>query len=1216
MTKTLSIALVSIFLLALLAAGGSPTNPQEAARLNNIGVAYMNQQLFEKGLKTFEAAEANDPSLRVATVNRGVALLNLQRGAEAKALLENEVKNNPKDAHAWYNLGLYYKSSADAGSAIEAFRRVTEIDPGDADTWYFLGSTYAQVKRFPEAIDALEHALKIDPRHASAEFGLARAYQQSGQADPAHDAMKKFQYITQNKLGSPISLSYGEQGKYSRAEDSPMAVEKVPAEIAVKFVDVTKEAGLSGIARKAHTGKVRYPKDWIESVGPGACFLDYNNDGLIDVFIPDEGPSGGLVLYQNLGNGRFEDVTEKAGLDPHLHGIGCTAGDYDNDGATDLAVSLDDRIALLHNEKNGTFKDVAKAAGVKSDRRIYPPDYHPNIITPYDLHNFGLTFVDYDHDGDLDLYAVRYGSQESSGWMMGMDAMWRNNGNGSFTEVTESLGLGSLLAEALDGAMGAIGTDYNNDRAVDLVVTDDGPTIFENPREGKFPRRRPWSTPMPAKVTSVTVLDFNHDGWMDFAFTHSGAPGITLWRNNHGKSFDRVPLPETNWAHAYGVAAIDYDNDGWVDLVAVGETKDGKGEVHLFRNLGPDGFKDVTVETGLDKIQLKEPRAIIVGDYDNDGAADLLITQNHGPAVLLHNEGGNKNNSLRLALKGLNDNKSAIGTKVEVFSDGIRQKFEVYGSSGYLGQNSPYLTIGLGQAKVADVVRLTWPTGVLQDEIAVAANTPQNIQELDRRGSSCPTLFAWNGTHYELVGDMLGAGVVGHWIAAGEGKVVPQGLKPASFHARNGTAEAVTYPNPISETASKTVRNIARPTESIKLDRTSLREKDESHPSQNQGRVGHPMLSFRFMEPLEESVYLDQVQLLAVDHPADVDVYPNEYFASNPPYPPFKVVFSRDARPPAGAWDEHGHDVLPDLLAHRYFGDFKVLSFQGFTEPHSLELDLGEPYRGGPLWLLMHGEIEYYSATSMYAADQAHLRPFAPYVEAQVSSADGAKGKWVRVVDDMGFPAGGARTMTADLTGKLPPGTQRIRITTNLQIYWDNILISRTSQDQTARLTPVPLARADLSFHGFPLKIEDQPPGNVKYIYEKASATGPYTRPAGAYTRYGDVRPLLESVDDKFVVFGSGDEVALDFDPAKLPALPRGWVRDYFFVANGYEKDMDFYAYHGDTVEPLPFRDMRAYPYPGQSFPSDAEHLNYLLEYNTRFMSGNEASGYSFQYPK
>ena len=181
----------------------------------------------------------------------------------------------------------------------------------------------------------------------------------------------------------------------------------------------------------------------------------------------------------------------------------------------------------------------------------------------------------------------------------------------------------------------------------------------------------------------------------------------------------------------------------------------------------------------------------------------------------------------------------------------------------------------------------------------------------------------------------------------------------------------------------------------------------------------------------------------------------------------------------------------------------------------------------------MHGEIEYFSATSMYAADQAHFRPFAPYVEAQVSTGSSTvndgKGKWVRVVDDMGFPAGGARTMTADLTGKLPPGTRRIRITTNLQIYWDSILINRTSQDnsqnQSGRLTPVPLARADLNFHGFPLKIEDQPPGNVRYIYEKTSATGPYTRPAGAYTRYGDVRPLLDSVDDKFVVFGSGDKL-------------------------------------------------------------------------------------------
>jgi len=1182
MAKTLAFALFCVALLALMAANGSPSNPQEAGRLNNIGVAYMNQQLFEKALKAFEEAAATDPTLEVTTMNRGVALLNLQRVDEAKALLEKAVKDNPKDAHAWYNLGLYSKNSADASAAVDAFHRVTEIDPNDADTWYFLGSTYAQLKQFPEAIAAFERALKLDPHHASAQFGLARAYQQSGQADPAHEAMRKFQYITQNKLGAPISLTYGEQGRYSRAEESPFVVEKVPPEIPVKFVDVTQIAGIVSKPSPSGGGELA------SFLGSGACFLDYDNDGQIDLLLADNGPQGGLTLLHNVG-GRFEDVTNKAGLDSTMHGTGCTVGDYDNDGFADIVLTASGRVLLLHNEKNGTFKDVTATSGIKTDGFA-----------------LGVTFIDYDHDGDLDLYVTRsnmvpvlVGGGPSNHPLAHValgrpgdrpaatNLMWRNNGNQTFTDVTDSTGL-----SVAGGGLAAVGSDYNNDRAVDIAATilksepRDGRTLFENPREGRFLIRQPWSESSPYNPLGIAALDFNHDGWMDLAFTQMGPP--TLLENRQGKSFDPVSLPRTNdWVNSYGVAAIDYDNDGWVDLVAVGETQDGNGEVRLFRNLGPDGFKDVTAETGLDKIQLRGPRAIIAGDYDNDGAVDLLITQNRGPAVLLRNEGGNKNNSLRLAPKGLNDNKSAIGTKVEVFSDGNRQKFEVYGSSGYLGQNSPYLTIGLGKAKEADVVRMLWPTGVLQDEIGVAANKLQNITELDRRGSSCPTLFAWDGREYRLVGDMLGAGVVGHWIAARENEIE---------------------------------RDIPRPTEAIKLDRASLRQKDGK-------------LSFRFMEPLEESVYLDQVELLAVDHPANVDVYPNEYFASNPPYPPFQVVLSNinDEHPPAGAWDEHGHDVLPDLLGHRYFGDFKVLSFTGFAEPHRLELDLGEAYHGGPLWLLMHGEIEYYSATSMYAADQAGLRPFPPYVEAFVAakseseneSADKSerdgKGKWVRVVDDMGFPAGGARTMTADLTGKLPPGTRRIRITTNLQIYWDSILISRTdqdnSQDQNARLTPVFLARAELKFHGFPLKIEDLPPGNVKYIYEKTSATGPYTRPAGAYTRYGDVRTLLESIDDKFVVFGSGDEVALDFDPRTLPPSPHGWVRDYFFVAHGYEKDMDFYAYRGDTVDPLPFRNMGTYPYPGKTFPSDAEHLNYLLDYNTRFMSGDEATGYSFHYP-
>jgi len=1165
----MNLKISSVLLATLLAALGlvtpaSQPNPVEAARLNNLGCAYMNQQLFEKGLKEFQQAVEADPTLAIARLNEGVAYLNLQKVDEAKAALDEAIKRDPKSPNAWYNLGLLSKNTGEAQAAVENFKRVTEIDPNDADTWYFLGTSYVQAKQFPQAIEAFQHALKINPLHASAEFGLSRAYQQSSDVEHAREHLKKFQYITQNKIGSPMSLAYGEQGQYSRAVESPSAVLKAPAPIKVQFVDATKEAGIES--------RVTDPQPEAKggvSLGPGACFLDYDNDGKVDLFLPAYGVQGRLSLYHNVGEGRFEDVTAKAGLDPKIGAFECTSGDYDNDGFSDLVFTTNKGLVVMHNEHNGTFKDMTSAAGLKQEGWM-----------------FGIAFVDYDHDGDLDLFVG------------GSTALWQNNGNGTFTFVTQERLYSREGAVMASGNM--LGSDINNDRAVDMVVatTADSPEILLNPREGKFQGLR-WESSTPKFLQGVAALDFDHDGWMDLAFTSMSTPALTLWRNNHAKSFDSVKLPDTNWVRAFGVAAFDYDNDGWVDLVAAGETKDGKGEVRLFRNLGPEGFKDVTSDVGLDKIHFESPRAIITGDYDNDGTTDLLITQNHGPAILLRNEGANKNHWLKLSLKGLNDNKSAIGTKVEVFSGGNRQKFEIYGSNGYLGQNSTDIVVGLGDSKQADVVRMLWPTGVLQDEIEVAGDKQQNYLEIDRRGSSCPTLFAWNGERYEFVADMLGAGVVGHWIGPNQ-------------------------------------RDIPRPVEFVKIPTGMVQEKSTQVLRTTNDQRPTTTLSFRFMEPLEEAVYLDQVRLMAVDHPANVDVYPNEYFASNPPYPEFKVVVSRDAKPPAAAFDEHGHNVLPDLLAHRYFGDFEMTQFQGFAKPHSLTLDLGKSYNGGPLWLLLHGEVEYFSANSMYAASQSGLQAFAPYVEALL-----ADGSWKRVIDDMGFPAGGPRTMTADLTGKLPQGTRKIRLTTNLQIYWDNILIDRTAQPAQSptngrhrersrisgeakelpnhgpdfNLTAIPLSRANLQFHGYPLKIEGKPAGNVDYIYEKTSVTGPYTRPFGTYTRYGDVMPLLTDTDDKLAVFGSGDEVQLDFDPSGLPALPKGWVRDYFFAANGYEKDMDFYAAEGNYVAPLPFLSMGDYPYgPPKTFPLDDAHVNYLLEYNMRHMSGNEQRGYWFDY--
>ncbi|HLK32506.1 MAG TPA: FG-GAP-like repeat-containing protein, partial [Terriglobales bacterium] len=713
----------------------------QANRLNNLGVGYLNQQNFKKGLEYFRQARAADPALLTAKVNEGIALYNLQQLAQARAILLEVVKADPKEAHAWYNLGLLYRGDNQPKEALNAFQHAAAIVPKDADSHYFQGTVYMQLQQYAPAIEEFQRTLQLDAFHASAEFGLARAYQQSGNIKEARARLAKFQQITKSKLGAAMSVAYGNQGPLSLAESSSATVEAVPAQIRVRFLDMTKEAGLA-VLPQTPSAK---PAGLAGSAGPGACLLDYDNDGNIDMFVAGGGREGGMSLYHNLGEGKFADVTQAVGLDPKMPAISCAAGDYDNDGLTDLAVGFNGHVALYHNQKGAKFTDVTQAAGIHTDGLP-----------------MGMTFIDYDHDGDLDLYVTR-GAEDSAGQARKTNnVLWRNDGNSTFTDVTGATGLGGS-----GSSTGAVGTDFNNDRAIDFVVTGLQTSVYTNPREGQFLVEQPWQS-APGPVAGVAVFDFDKDGWMDLAFTHAEQPALTLWRNVEGEKAERVPLPKLDWTAAWGVAAFDYDNDGWIDLAAVGETKDGRGEVRLFRNEGAKGFKDVSAQVGLDKVQLHDPRALVTGDFWGDGSTDLLITQNGGPPVLLRNEGANRNHWLRIALKGLNDNKSSIGTKVEVFAGALHQKFEIQGGSGYLGQNSPEIIAGLGAETSADVVRMTWPTGVVQDEVQIAADKQENILEIDRRGSSCPTLFAWDGQHYQFIADMIGAGVVGHWVGPGE----------------------------------------------------------------------------------------------------------------------------------------------------------------------------------------------------------------------------------------------------------------------------------------------------------------------------------------------------------------------------------------------------------------------------------------------------------------
>jgi tetratricopeptide (TPR) repeat protein len=1115
-----------LLIMGVSLCGAQTRHNPEAIRLNNRGVALMGQQLTERAAASFAAALQKDPKLAQAAVNEGIALLALQKLDEAKSSLRKAIELDPNNPQAWYNLGLAQHAGNELADALASFQRAVKLDPRDADSLYFAGACYQEMGQYDNAIAAFQKALVINPLHASAEFALARSLQRTGRTAEAKEHFKTFQHLTGAKISSALGLAYGEQGRYSTATpiEEPEAAQQpmIPVKLIAQPMISAESAQTF-----ATTG--------------GACMMDVTGSGQMDLVLMQSGAHAIRVLH-NRGDGSFEELdAQAAGLKASGRAVACAVGDYDGDGLNDLAVAMDDAVLLFHNLGHGHFTDVTAASGLA-------PRNRPT----------GITFVDYDHDGDLDLLLT--GTPLHAAGLP--NALWRNNGDGTFTEQTQEAGLGGSGKTA-----SVILTDFNNDRAVDLAVTGDGPApqIYVNPREGKYPTQPLYEGATLPPTAGIAVLDFNKDGWMDMAVTHAGAPGLTLWRNvegvNHiGRRFERVNLPLHGASRGWGVTPIDIDNDGWIDLAAIVETPAGP-RVRVLRNRGDGTFEDVSHALGLDGIRLTAPRGLIAADTDGDGAADLIVTQENAPPVLLRNVGANKNNFARLDLTGFADNKTALGVKVEVFANGQWQKWELAGASGYQTQAPPQILVGLGQSPGIDMLRILWPTGVLQDEIDLPQTRVIAMKEADRRGSSCPVLFVWDGHRYKFVTDVIGAAVVGHWF-------------------------------------TPTRRNIPNSGEWVKVDGANVAPVN--------GKI-----SVRFMEPMEEVNYIDQLRMIAVDHPEDVEVNPDERFLDDPPFASGRVIASKDVRLPLGAWDGEGRDVLSLLSRrdHHFASGFTALPYDGFANLHALTLDLGPLDAQSPLRLLMTGYVNYFSATSLYASWQAGLKEIPPYVEAQLPD-----GTWQRIPGDAGFPAGLERTIVVDLTGKLPPGTHRFRLMTNLQIYWDQVLIDQSTGAQ-ARTAELPLTSATLRFRGYPKQIEGASAGDLDYNYDLVSLTGPFQHQRGSYTRMGDVTPLLKNISDHFAIFGSGEEIAAEFDASQLPVLPPHWKRDYFFYADGFVKDMDWWDASPFTVAQMPFHGMSTYPYPKpEKNPDEAGSLDYQLNWNDRFDSGEPVRSYRFNY--
>jgi tetratricopeptide (TPR) repeat protein len=690
----------------------------EAIRANNIGIALMEKREFTEALGNFQRACILNPESDTGCLNVGIALFNMGRYDDAATMLRKSAERDPQNPRPWFNLGLLERESGRLDEAQQYFEKVAGLDPDDPGTQYFLGYLAEEAQQYEKAAAYFQNAIDRDPSSVSAEYGLAQAEEQMGDADGAKARMARYQELSASRLAERTQFIYGEQGRYSLAQEMELPALHAQAAIPIHFLDVSAISGLPhGAAalsalpgvKAVHPSLSKTNPTLAEFLGSGACVFDYDGDGKPDVFLVNADGKGNAALYRNLGRGRFVNVTKAAKIAFHGQGTGCAVGDYDNDGHQDLAIGSSSGVALLHNEGDGRFSDATNEAGVRTNGLV-----------------LGLTFFDYDGDGKLDLYAARFSDfpldHAEQPFLFPRDSqaagnvLWHNEGNGTFKDVTQELN-----AAGSGPSIGALATDVNNDRATDLVVTgwQKFPALLLNSRDGAFRPANPWAISMPGPAAGGVAIDLAHSGWMDLAFTHWAPPGMSVWRNVNGKSFQRVPLVGPDWMRGWGIAAIDYDNDGWMDLAAVGETFSSEGRIALFRNEGSAGFRDVTHETRLDKISLRHPRSVIAFDFDGDGATDLLVTQNDGPPVLLKSVGGNRNNWLELGLAGDGDNRMGIAARVRICAGAQRQGLQVSGASGYLGQGPAVAAVGLGMEGAADVVRIVWPSGTAQDEMRV-----------------------------------------------------------------------------------------------------------------------------------------------------------------------------------------------------------------------------------------------------------------------------------------------------------------------------------------------------------------------------------------------------------------------------------------------------------------------------------------------------------------
>jgi len=1144
---------------------------------------------------------------KISIQTLGLAYLEEFKLEQAEAEFLKLIDLAPEDKMGYANLGLTYLRMAKYAEAEEELFKAIKIDSKDADVRLLLATVYQINDQRQKAISELTSALSFAPDHIKILYNLSELYAAGPDAESQKQRQKYLAQLVEKAPGNIVPrLSLTET--FVKNGDADKAIEQLEI-IHKQFPEFPKEA----VEYFDKTISLLKKKDQQNSFVQFSIFHNYikvtspYQAGILEF----KGPGGNLIgfpliTYDQQSNSqtiegkslldviKFTDITSSAGLtevpfvnvgenQEYRNSTHIETADYDGDGDADLYIGSYDQTSgsfkhYLFNNEMGRFKDVSSEVGMnhsgKETSAVFVDYDNDGFLDLYITREGGdvlyqnagkgvfkdvtadakigsktggtkAVFFDLDHDGDLDLYELGTASNQ----------VFRNNGDGKFQEKTTEMGLSNTGSNSQSATFG----DLDDDGDIDLFVANEntGNSLYLNQRQGVFSEASD-NAGLKSQGGSgaVSVGDCNNDGFLDLFIGERNGENSGLFLNKGNGKFEPLKNNRQLFAALKQVRIndakfLDFDNDGFLDILVVGESTDKAGRgVFLFHNDAEGVYSDVSK---LLPDAPKSGKQISLFDYNDDGDLDLAIAGANGGVFLLRNDGGNINHFVNMKLVGLRagsakNNHFGIGAKVEMRSGDLYQSLVV---------TEPGIHFGLGNRTKADVIRITWTNGVPQNIFMPGAD--QAIIEAQTLKGSCPFLYTWNGKEYVFTKDIIWRSALG----------MPLGIMGGT--TKYAFADASD--------------------DYIRIPGEMLQPKDGKY-------------SIQVTSELWETIYMDQIRLVAVDHPDSVDIYVPEQFTP-PPFPGSKIYQVGKKQFPVSAIDNEGNNVLSQITEKddQYVAGFAPDKFQGITKMHELVIDPGKAGNGKQLFVYLNGWIFPSDASINMAISQSNsLSVTSP--EIQVVNK---KGEW-QTVGNLGFPMGKDKMVIADLSGKFLSADRRIKIRSNMEVYWDQIFFSESNPDYPLVKTVMNPETADIHYRGFSASYRKGGRyGPHWFDYNTVDKNRKWRDLTGNYTRYGDVLPLLSASDNLYIISNAGDETSITFDANALPELKKGWKRDFLIHSVGWVKDGDINTALGDVVLPLPFHGMKTYPPSKEDvFPTDPKTQKYLQEYQTRIVTQDD----------